>query len=233
MPPWPGSITISGRESGGLAGLAAGAASRGQRRHWHRRSPAAVRAGFRPPATARRRSGRPLRARAPAAAAGSLAASSMGIGDFRRSGQIEHDPRAAGHHKAIAERLDQSAARGSGTGRELEADLRNIDDHAIRIGQRKGAKLDGFVEIEDETGLLAVAGQAGIGGDRKIRCHGRSGRGGIRRGSLSRAWGDRRGAQQCCGAQQAASQQNEVICAARQRIRCLRADLITALEPQG
>ena len=70
MPPWPGSITTTGRVSGGAAGLAAAGASPAQRRRWHRRSRAAVRDGFRARATGRRRCGRPLRARAPAAAAG-------------------------------------------------------------------------------------------------------------------------------------------------------------------
>ena len=34
----------------------------------------------------------------------------IGFGDPRRPGQVEHDPRAAGHHQAVAERLDQPAA---------------------------------------------------------------------------------------------------------------------------
>ena len=94
----------------------------------------------------------------------------IGIGNLRRTRQVEHDSRAARHHEAISERLDQTAPCRAGTGRELEIDLGNIDDDAIGVGQREGAELNGPVEIEDETGLFSIARQAGAGSDREIGC---------------------------------------------------------------
>ncbi len=110
----------------------------------------------------------------------------VGIRDFGRPGQVKHDPRTARHHKAVAERLDQPAPGGAGSGGKPKADLRDIHHHPVRIGQRKSAKLDGLVEIKDEAGLLGIAGQTGVRGNGKIRCHdrvggwtlGRAGRGG-------------------------------------------------------
>ena len=85
------------------------------------------------------------------------------------------------------------------------------------IREREGTKLDRLVEIEDESGLLGVTGQARIGGDRKIRgCYG-AWRLGAGQRFFGRARDDRFGAQKCCSAQQAASQQNTVICAVSQR----------------
>ena len=93
----------------------------------------------------------------------------VGVCDLGRAGQIEHDPRTARHHQAIAERLDQPASGGAGACGKLKIDLGDIHDHPIGIGQGEGAKLNGLVEIEDEAGLLAVAGQADVGGDREVR----------------------------------------------------------------
>ena len=72
--------------------------------------------------------------------------------------------RAARHHEAIAKRPDQSAPAGTGPGRQPEIHLRNVDDHPVGVGECKGAKLNRLVEIQDETGLLGVAGQSGVGG---------------------------------------------------------------------
>ena len=91
----------------------------------------------------------------------------IGVGDPGRAGEIKYDSRAARHHQTIAECLDQPAPRGTDVGWKLEAELGDIDDHAVGIGKRKGPKRDGLVEIKDEAGLLAVTSQAGIGGDRK------------------------------------------------------------------
>ena len=138
----------------------------------------------------------------------------MGVGDPGRTGQIKHDPRAARHHQAIPECLYQPAPCGADAGRKLKADLGDIDDHAIRIGKRKGTKRYRLVEVEDEAGLLAVARQADIRGDREIRRRGR-----FRWLAVDRATHGELGTCQCCGAQQRATQQNMMICAARQRIR--------------
>jgi hypothetical protein len=99
----------------------------------------------------------------------------IGICDSGRAGQVKHDPRTAGHDQAVAERLDQPAPRAAGSGRKLKADLRDIHDHPIWIGQRKSAKLDGLVEIKDESGLLGIAGQAGVSGNGKMRRNDRVG----------------------------------------------------------
>ena len=45
---------------------------------------------------------------------------------------------------------------------ELEADLGDIDNHAVGIGQRKGAERDLPIEVEDESGLLGVTRQPGV-----------------------------------------------------------------------
>ena len=44
----------------------------------------------------------------------------VGIGDLGRARQVEHDSRAARHHQAVAERLDQSAAGVPGAGGQVE-----------------------------------------------------------------------------------------------------------------
>ncbi|MGY3137978.1 hypothetical protein ACVWZM_008660 [Bradyrhizobium sp. USDA 4501] len=123
----------------------------------------------------------------------------VGIRDLHRSGQVEHDPRAAGHHEAIAERLHQAPPRRAGAGRELKIDLRDIDHDAVGVSQREGAKFDLAVEVEDESGLLGVAGEPGAGCDREIRgARGRRRRAVLR--ALSGARGAGNGKHRCCGA---------------------------------
>ena len=99
-----------------------------------------------------------------------------------------------------AETVGLNAAEGpaTGSGRKLEGDLWNIENHTVGIGERKGAKRDGAVEIEDKTGLPCVTREAGVRGGREI--HPRSRQSGGRDGgtggrSLGRARADRFGAQ--------------------------------------
>jgi hypothetical protein len=92
----------------------------------------------------------------------------IGFGDLGRSGQVEHDPRSARHDETVAERLDQSPPASAGSGRKLEIDLGQVDDHAIGVRQGKGPKLDRLVEIEDEAGLFGIAGQASVRRDREF-----------------------------------------------------------------
>ena len=82
---------------------------------------------------------------------------------------VEHDARAALHHEAEAERLDQPAAALAGLRRQLEGHLRQVDDHAIGVGEREGAQVDLAREVHDEAGAGVVAAEPGVGRDRKRR----------------------------------------------------------------
>ena len=115
--------------------LRRGGRSRGlrPRRRWPPRSRAAVRAGFRRASDCTkvvRSTSRQLQHQPRRLAVGRI--QHVGFGDLGRARQIEHDPRTAGHHQAVAECLDQPAPGGADAGRQLEADLGNIDDHPIR-----------------------------------------------------------------------------------------------------
>ena len=79
----------------------------------------------------------------------------VGFLDFRRSCEIDHHARAAGHNQTVAERLDQAAPASPAWAGKLETDLRNIDDDPIRIGEQEGAKIDLLVEIENKSGLFS------------------------------------------------------------------------------
>jgi hypothetical protein len=109
-----------------------------------------------------------------------------------RSNTIREPPGMTGY----SEGLDQPAPGGASSGLELKADLGNIHDHPIGIGQRESAKLDRAVEVENEAGLLGIAGQPDLGGDGKVRRRDR-----IRRFTLGRAANAGAQTQQCCGAQ--------------------------------
>ncbi len=81
-------------------------------------------------------------------------------------GQVEHHPRAAGHHQPEAERLDQAAPVIAGMRRQLESHLGNIEDEAVGVGERKDVQVDLAIEIHDEAGLGGVAAEPDIGRDR-------------------------------------------------------------------
>ena len=53
----------------------------------------------------------------------------------------------------------------AGFGRQLEGDLRQVDHHPIRIGEREGGEVDLLAQIDDKTRLLVVAADAHIGRD--------------------------------------------------------------------
>ena len=152
----------------------------------------------------------------------------VGTGDLRRSRQIEHDPRSAGHHQPVAECLDQPSARGADARRQPEAHLRHVDHHPVGIGEHEGAVGDRLVEVEDKTGLLGITGQAGVGGNREVGDGRRRRR--LAVGGLDQASA---GTHHCCGAQERGTQQNMVICAARQRFFASGGALFTAIKPQG
>ena len=64
----------------------------------------------------------------------------VGIGDLGGPREVDHDSRAAWHHEAVAEFLDQPASSAAGTGGKREIDLGNVDHHPIGIGESKGAE---------------------------------------------------------------------------------------------
>ena len=76
--------------------------------------------------------------------------------DAGRAREIEHHARAALHHQAETERLDQAAPLLPGLGRKLEGDLRHVDDHPVGIGEREGADIDLLAEI-DAPGASALS----------------------------------------------------------------------------
>jgi hypothetical protein len=93
----------------------------------------------------------------------------IGLLDPRRAGQIEDDAGPAGHHQAIAERLDQAASGMPDPRGKLERGLGNVDDHPVGVRQGEGMEIDPAVEVENEPGLLVVAGEAHVLSDRKRR----------------------------------------------------------------
>ena len=56
--------------------------------------------------------------------------------------------------------------------RQLEGHLRQVDHHAVGIGEREGAQIDLAREIHDEAGLVVVAADPGVGRDRKLAAAG-------------------------------------------------------------
>ena len=57
---------------------------------------------------------------------------------------VHDDARAALHDEAEAERLDQAAAVVAGVGRQAERHLRQVDHHAVGIGERERPQFDLF-----------------------------------------------------------------------------------------
>ena len=90
-----------------------------------------------------------------------------GLVDAHRPGRVDHDARAALHHEAVAERLDQPAPLLAGARRKLEGQLRQVDHDPIRIGEREGRDLDRAREVEHEARAPGIAAEPGIRGDRK------------------------------------------------------------------
>ena len=151
----------------------------------------------------------------------------VGICDFGRTGQIEHDPRAAGHDEAIAKRLDQPASGGARAGLQLKVDLGNVHDHPVGIGQRERRETGSACRDRERNGSAW---------HRRPAAPRRRPESSMPRPDSAphsrprgRGW---RGTQQCCGAQQRPAREKTMICAARQRIRASERPL-TAIEPQG
>ena len=104
-----------------------------------------------------------------------------GLLDAGRPRQVDDDARAARHDESVAERLDQAATLLPGFGRELECDLRHVDDDAKRVGKGKGADVDLLAQIEHQPALRLVTAEPHVARDRKV-----IGGAGLRPGSTCR-----------------------------------------------
>ena len=91
-----------------------------------------------------------------------------GLVDARGARQIDDDARAALHDEAEAECLDQAATHLPRLGRKLERDLRHVDHHPVRIGEREGVDVDLAVQIDDQARLRVIAAQPRLARHRKI-----------------------------------------------------------------
>src|SRR5207302_11008646 len=83
------------------------------------------------------------------------------------------------HDEPEAERLDEPAPRLAGLRRELKVDLRQVEHHAIRIGERERCRLDRTAEVENKARAVRVAAESRVGRDRDFG--GRPSRHGLRR----------------------------------------------------
>ena len=75
--------------------------------------------------------------------------------DAHRAGRVDHDARAALHHQAVAECLDQAARLLAGARGKLEGHLRQVDHDAVRVGQREGRDVDAAAQIHHQPGAAA------------------------------------------------------------------------------
>jgi len=85
--------------------------------------------------------------------------------DAHRASDVEHDARAPLHHQAEAERLDEPAAALARLGGQAEHELRHIDDHPVRIGEREGGKVDAAGKVDDESCARLVAHESRFADD--------------------------------------------------------------------
>ena len=79
---------------------------------------------------------------------------------------IDDDARLARREQPVAVAGDEAPLLGAETLGHLEADLREIDDDAIGIGEREDVDLDLLRQVGDEPGAGPVASQSRILGDR-------------------------------------------------------------------
>jgi len=77
---------------------------------------------------------------------------------------IEHDAGAALHDQAVAKSLYQTARLLGRLGGKLESGLRQIDHHAIRVGEREGGDVYLAAEIDHDTRLLVVSADSDVSG---------------------------------------------------------------------
>ena len=152
MPPCPGSSTTSGR---GSALLACGCGLR----RWLRRQQAVLDRNFVQEALSIDRNEVEHKARRVTI----RRIHDESLVDAHRLGHIKHDTRTALHHQAEAKRLDQPPPVLPHLRRQLEDDLRDIDDDPVGIGKREGVEVDLAGQIHDEAGIRLVATQPDFG----------------------------------------------------------------------
>ena len=161
MPPWPGSITISGR--GSPEGLAAGSGTL---------LFVAARMAVRSSASLRMKVSRSVADRSSTSRAGwpSLASSTTPSRSApvwsRRSRCASRPAITRPKRNALTSPRPVSPGRG-----KLEHGLRHIDHHAIGIGERESPDAKRPGHIHDQSGFLVVPGNAHVGCDRKRRGH--------------------------------------------------------------
>ena len=76
--------------------------------------------------------------------------------EAHRSFRIEHDAGAALHDESIAKRFHQAARLLARFGGKLEGCLRQVDHHAIRVGEHESGKVYLPAQIDHEACLLVV-----------------------------------------------------------------------------
>jgi hypothetical protein len=101
------------------------------------------------------------------------------------AGDVDDDARLTGCRQAAAKRLDEADGRLSGRRRQLQHDLRQLDEDAVRIGEGEYLELDGALQADDEAraacvalerGFLSRCGGGGLGGLGRRRLLGRCGK---------------------------------------------------------
>ena len=71
------------------------------------------------------------------------------------------------HDQAVTKSLHQAAWLLARIGGKLESGLRQIDHHAIRVGEREGGDVYLPAEIDHDARLLVVSADPDIGGGGK------------------------------------------------------------------
>ena len=127
-----------------------------------------ARAGCRPPRRAGRSRGRPPRDRAPAGPAGRRRRRARRRCSTRTGPAVSSTMREPpGITRPKRNALTRPRPLLARLGRQLEGDLRQVDDDPVGIGESEGAQVDLLGQIDHEPGLLVVAAEAGVGGDGK------------------------------------------------------------------
>ena len=91
-------------------------------------------------------------------------------GDLRRLHQVEHDPRGAGLEQAIAHAGDQALPLQLAAAGDLPVDLAHVDDDAIGIGQGEDLEIAALGQGDDHARQAGLHAQARVGDGRLGSC---------------------------------------------------------------